>query len=266
MSKYITPLSNMGSGYIGDKSRWVEFFKFLSTLPELSEIALDALVAIEAGHSQNGSDFSLEFGKKFGLKCPPSYADFMASGGAEFYFLMYVKRGVNHRRPGEILQAYYDISKIGYFKDLKEALYRDIVDGVDDLDNSIFDEYYTYQRYVDGKDEAWRVNNFKSSDQAIRYLEFCLIIGRHFSPEIMMLNVKEVTKDGEMEAFLFDSVDCIRYRSFAEIFVSDLIGLVRSIGKRDGGRRNTLDDFRYIGADLILDLDFLSKGTRSVEN
>lgn len=63
----------------------------------------------------------------------------------------------------------------------------------------------------------------------------------------------ELTKDGEMEAWLIDAEDVHRFRSFAEMIIWNLIAAFEYEGEK-------LQEFlERIGVDEILNLDTLAK-------
>jgi hypothetical protein len=257
-----TPLLRLQSGYIGDCFKWMTFFEHFTGLPELSSISIGAIDCARLAMrsvGDSGRNISLEFKKRYGLDAPKSYIDFIAAGGIGLYTYMYVLRGVNNRVPGEILQAYFDINETGYFKDMESLWYEDLVGAYGNFGEATFSGYYSYRRYLDGKERQWAEGSEKSAFQAIKYLKDCILVGRHFAPELMLLNTVEITSDGEMEAFSFDSTDILRFKSFAELFINDIVGLVRSVNKTGGGRLPTLSDLKYIGADIIMDIGVLSR-------
>ncbi|MGX5699432.1 hypothetical protein ACWKWF_07485 [Acinetobacter kookii] len=244
-----TLLSNIHSGYSGTPEIWKEFFNvFLAKydLYEVKEGRTDNLLLNKYQQILQSLDVNKKIKeiekleKRLEISLSKSYKDFILAGGLEiseflkYNFLTY--RGL------------YNIDNIDFlFKDKKGySSYKELVEINNESyksDNIKVEElkknYYSYFNYFD----LFKYVNEDSNILDVIGSKFCNSELGYFSrgtlPEHKVFEKKiinlyaglnritlpfEKTQDGEYETWFFEDVNFYKFKSFAEMYMVDLIG------------------------------------------
>lgn len=229
-----TPFSRIESGYIGKGvESWRKYFDCMNE-------------AFDVKITTTSSPMNKYQPKPF--KLPQSYIDFVAAGGIEY--TNELAKAVNHDLPDALLLLPESLDR---FKILSQQDYMKFSDGEHWYGNpeDIEDEYYyKYDDYKGMKSSAAEPPHVKNSN--INFIQ----IGQ-MNSNIYGLVDHEITQDGEFEAwsFLKSGMGAYRFRSFAEMYIFDIMGMLKHF--KDGS------DYRGMSkvscTNLILDLEALEK-------
>lgn len=246
----ITPLSNIHSGYSGNPEIWKEFFNvFLEKYDsyEIKEGRTDNLLLnkyqtiLQTLDMDNKVKEIEKLEKRLEILLPKSYKDFVLAGGIEisnrpleFNFLTYSKPS----QLSEVNFLYKD--KKGYrsyqeLVDMNEDFYKD---GTSSLEKA-FKEYYCFPnyfnlfKYTDDDNNILDVFSRRKGDSEIGYFSRGTL-PEHKKFEKQVINLGnylrhillpfEQTQDGEYEAWFFEDVGFYKFKSFAEMYIVDLVG------------------------------------------
>lgn len=245
-----TPLSNIHSNYSGTTEIWKDFFNvFLEKydLYEVKEGRTDNLLLNKYQQILQNLDINKKIKeiekleKKLEVLLPKSYKDFVLAGGIEisnrpleFNFLTYS----NPRDLSDVNFLYKDKRSFYSYKemvDMNEDFYKD---GTSSLEKA-FKEYYYFPnyfnlfKYTDEENNILDVLSRRKEDSEIGYFSGgTLPEHKEFAKQVINLedHLKHIllpfeqTQDGEYEAWFFEDGGFYKFKSFAEMYMVDLIG------------------------------------------
>ena len=259
-------LSQINSGYIGDKEAWTNFFKnytqsdymkkaMIEFKKDLTIVNSNLINIINSPYKKTDSIQKIE--KKLALNLPQSYKDFIAANGIEFFNEIYYLSLTfsDLKSPDEI----YCISTH------KEQL-NEVVNHLNYSDEPYVKEnYYSYNDYSDKLYIFNGTNNPKlsQSNLALGELSFgflpekkadyskAIVIDTFPIPSVL-LQPTELTQDSEMETWMMEDSDIYRFRSFAEFLINNLF-FEHEIPKN----MSTIEYLNLYGVNNILDFEVL---------
>ncbi len=257
-------LNQLESGYIGSPEKWRFFLRKFAISQEVNnkyheqidyEKRMNEPLSTALSVENFNKDFS-ELGvfSKEDFPCK-SFADFKSSGIFDLLkYVDYISYDIHKViEPVAIQKSKYKNKK--FFNDL---IYEDVPDHL----------YYSYNNW---QNQVYQYNgesnpDFMAADYNMMLGELgfgfqrrkkscydnALVVGDYYDHATGFLLPNELTKDGEMEAWLIDAEDVHRFRSFAEMMIWNLIAAYDYRGAQ-------LQDFlQRIGVNEILDLDILT--------
>lgn len=245
-----TPLSNIHSGYLGTPEIWKEFFKaFLERydlynmqIGRVDNLLLKKYQSILQTLDVNEKVKKIEkLENKLEILLPKSYRDFVLAGGIEisnrpleFNFLTYS----NPRDLSDVNFLYKDTRSFHSYKemiDMNEDLYKD---GTSSLE-AAFKEYYYFPnyfnlfKYTDEDNNILDVLSRRKEEFEVGYFSGgTLPQHKKFAKQVINLSDHlkhillpfEKSQDGEYEAWFFEDAGFYKFKSFAEMYVVDLVG------------------------------------------
>lgn len=266
--QYQSPLNTLHSGYVGSPEAWVYFFNQLLKSEYVDEQMeargkdkwLENKEILRNNIFIQQVDFSL-IEKELNRTLPQSFKDFVKANGITFY-----NQGLAH----SVWDGLSQVNAINYCKDDVESDY--FLNFIATLcgespENTREDFYYTYndyQKYIGLFNAVNHPDNYDNemygelggyflADREDIYknaigLDQC-------DPHNIYLMPDELTKDNEMECwFIGTSADTFRYRSFAEMIISEIFR-----GHDIPDNMTLVEYLKYHGVDHILDFDILKR-------
>lgn len=266
-------ISDLDSGYIGSPENWRIFLKKFATSQEIHDQyqksadyrkRMNEPVNTERSIENFHKDFSgLGDFSKEDFPCT-SFADFKKSGIFDLLkYVDYIAYDIHEIiEPSAISGSTYKNKK--FFNNL---IYEDVPDHLYYSYNTWQDKVYQYNGNSNPDFMAADYNmmlgelgfGFQQRKKASCY-DNALVIGIYYDHATGFLLPNELTKDGEMEAWLTDAEDVHRFRSFAEMMIWNLIAAF------DYSGTELLDFLQRIGVDEILDLEILASNAYISKN
>lgn len=258
-------LSELESGYIGSPEKWRNFFKKMAYSDEIANCFLrrikfeqenDYKLSMELSADEFSKCISVSSETSYELNyCSKSCNDFIMADG--YNLIKYIEFNsvsiLELDKPCSIKSSTVHNRK--FFKEL--------------ISENISDQlYYSYNNWTNCLRKYNGANNekFMAQDYNMMLGELgfgfpksktkiysnALVIGLDGNYASALLLPDEKTKDGEMEAWLFDAEDIYRFRSFAEMIIWNLIADFDYRGSE------LIAFLKRVGVDEILDLDVLA--------
>jgi hypothetical protein len=175
----------------------------LSALPDDVNRVADAGTADIAGHEIERIQVRL------GHRLPKSYLDFAVATGGRGWFVEAFGHVDTSGRPAGGLSSF---AAIGPFKGIDAPTYGVWMGTAGSPRTVSPAEYYRYGYEADPKKRQ------DSANVDLRALEYMIKVGDLDQGAVVLVNPREITQDGEMEAWTLSFTSHVtRYRSFAEL-------------------------------------------------
>lgn len=271
-----TPLNDIHSGYRGTPDVWKEFFNVFLEKYDLYEVKegrtdnllLNKYQQILQRLNENEKIKKIErLEKKLEILLPKSYKDFILAGGLEiseflkYNFLTY--RGFSNIDNVDFLFK----DRKGYFSykelvEINNENYKDEGIGIEQLKKNYYSyfNYFDLFKYVDDDRNILDVISDKFYHSELGYFSRGTLPEHEvFEKKIINLYTDldrialpfEKTQDGEYETWFFEDVNFYKFKSFAEMYIVDLIGNSYEIL---GGIRGVEELFKGVLSEMFVDM------------
>lgn len=248
-----TPLNDIHSGYSGTPEVWKEFFiefidnyeKFKGEYVEydasdFSQLKSKYLIFMDNFNALDVNKLLDETDNKLGLTLPKSYRDFVLAGGVEisknfiYNFLTYS----DFFSINDVTFLHKDKKGYNSYQEIVEINNENYIENPKELEKSYknyykYPEYFNLFKYTDEDSNILDVLSRRKGDSEIGYFSRG-ILPEHEKFKKCVINLTgylnrillpfEQTQDGEYEAWFFEDVNFYRVKSFAEMYMVDLLG------------------------------------------
>lgn len=263
---------DLNSGYIGNTQKWNDFFrafinseKFLElilpfdkTIFEISDFQKKLEIIINEPLIEENIKLNQKQ-RELKVSLPKSYTDFVNANGIAFFNEI--------RIITQTFEPLLQVEKINYYSKYAPKHFLYFINGLNYSENIIVREnYYSYNNFTKNISEY---NGLSSNPRLLKlnlglgelsfgfledkknsYSRAIILDESSYATSLLLPN--ERTLDGEMEAWMLDSEDIIRFRSFAEFFMSNLFF------KHEIPTNMSIEEYLNLyGVNNILDFDIL---------